>query len=182
MTEPPEYQLNDGTLPADTSDLFARLDELGIAYDNLDHEPVYTVEEARALRGDLPGSHSKNFFLRDKKEAHWLVSVLSHRTVDLMWLAEQLGTKRLTFCSERRLMGFLGIRRGSVSPFAVINDTAGKVNVALDMEMLQQEPLNFHPLDNAKTTAISAEGLTRFLESVDHAPRILKFPYSEGPI
>ena len=168
--------LIDGRKPGRSSDLFSRLEELGVAHTTLEHVPVFTVEEARRLRGRIPGAHSKNLFVRDKKERHWLVSCLSERTVDLRWLALQLGTKRLTFCSERRLTGYLGIRRGAVSPFAIINDTRGVVRVALDEELLTTEPLNFHPLDNSKTTSISRAGLIRFLEAEGHSPKILRFP------
>lgn len=173
-------RLADGSTPLGPETLFARLDDLGIAYDNVAHPPVYTVEEARTLRGRLPGAHSKNLFLRDKKERHWLVSCLSDRTVDLMWLADHLGTKRLTFCSERRLMRYLGITPGAVSPFAVMNDVTGTVSVALDRDMLEREPLNFHPLDNGQTTSVSREGLMAFLASVDHEPRLVPFPDEEA--
>ncbi len=168
--------LIDGGNPGEAADLFRRLDELGIAHKTMDHTPVFTVEEARRLRGRIDGAHSKNLFVRDKKENHWLVSCLSERRVDLKWLAGALGTRRLTFCSERRLSGYLGIRRGAVSPFAVLNDVGGVVRVALDEELVEAEPLNFHPLDNSMTTTISRAGLLRFLEAEGHAPRIIRFP------
>lgn len=180
MSTDPKPQLVDGSPPAGARELFTRLDTLEIPYDNLEHPSVFTVEEARTLRGQIPGAHSKNLFLRDKKEQHWLVSCLSHRTVDLFWLSDHLGTKRLTFCSPRRLMGYLGITRGAVSPFAVLNDVQGMVNVALDEEMMERQPLNFHPLDNAMTTSVSAAGLLSFLASVDHKPRIVRFPDEEA--
>ncbi|MDE2678751.1 MAG: prolyl-tRNA synthetase associated domain-containing protein [Gemmatimonadota bacterium] len=173
--------LIDGGRPRGAGDLFARLDELGIAHNTFDHVPVFTVEEARRLRGRIDGAHSKNLFVRDKKERHWLVSCLSERKVDLKWLALELGTKRLTFCTPRRLAGFLGIRAGAVSPFAILNDTRGVVRVAIDAELLAGEPLNFHPLDNSKTTSISREGLLRFLEAEGHPPKILRFP-AAGPV
>lgn len=168
--------LIDGGRPRGTADLMRRLDELGIAHSTMEHTPVFTVEEARRLRGRIDGAHSKNLFVRDKKESHWLVSCLSERRVDLKWLAGALGTKRLTFCSERRLTGYLGIRRGAVSPFAILNDVGGVVRVALDLELVEAEPLNFHPLDNSKTTTISRAGLLRFLEAEGHAPLIVRFP------
>lgn len=168
--------LIDGGKPQGTADLMRRLDDLGIAHKTMEHAPVFTVEEARRLRGRVDGAHSKNLFVRDKKENHWLVSCLSERQVDLKWLAGALGTKRLTFCSERRLSGYLGIRRGAVSPFAVLNDLGGVVRVALDEELVESEPLNFHPLDNSRTTSISKAGLLRFLEAEGHAPRIIRFP------
>jgi len=169
-------QLMDGGKPRGAADLMRRLDELGIAHSTMEHAPVFTVEEARRLRGRIAGAHSKNLFVRDKKENHWLVSCLSERQVDLKWLAGALGTKRLTFCSERRLTGYLGIRRGAVSPFAILNDVGGVVRVALDEELIEEEPLNFHPLDNSRTTSISRAGLLRFLEAEGHAPRIIRFP------
>lgn len=171
-----QLQLVDGSAPQGADELFSRLDALGTVHNTIEHVPVFTVEEARRLRGRIDGAHSKNLFVRDKKERHWLVSCLSERTIDLRWLALELGTKRLTFCSERRLTGYLGIRRGSVSPFAVINDVQGMVRVALDGELLATEPLNFHPLDNAMTTSISRAGLLRFLEAEKHPPKILRFP------
>lgn len=172
----PQPVLADGGTPKGPRALFARLDELGVAHETFNHRPVFTVDEAERLRGRMAGAHSKNLFVRDKKERHWLVSCLAHRTVDLKWLADRLETKRLTFCSERRLMGYLGIRPGSVSPFAVVNDVGGIVKVALDAELLETEPVNFHPLDNAMTTAVSRAGLLRFLEAEDHSPLIVQFP------
>ena len=172
--------LIDGSVAAGPPELFRRLNGLGVAHTTLEHPPVFTVEEARALRGTIPGAHSKNLFLRDKKENHWLVSCLSHRTVDLFWLAERLGTKRLTFCTPRRLLAYLGITPGAVSPFAVLNDVTGIVKVALDEEMLEQAPLNFHPLDNTMTTSVSREGLITYLESVGHEPRLISFPEEGG--
>ncbi|MCY4400812.1 MAG: prolyl-tRNA synthetase associated domain-containing protein [Gemmatimonadetes bacterium] len=179
MTDLP-LTLIDGGTPRGPTDLFDRLAQLGVLHRTMHHAPVFTVPEARRLRGRLPGAHSKNLFVRDKKERHWLVSCLSERTLDLKWLANELGTKRLTFCSERRLVGYLGIRRGAVSPFAILNDTGGAVQVALDADLLAAEPLNFHPLDNAMTTTVSTAGLLRFLEAENHPARIVSFPDHTG--
>ena len=173
-------RLIDGSTARGPRGLSDRLDELGVSHSTMDHAPVFTVEEALRLRGRIRGAHSKNLFVRDKKERHWLVSCLSDRELDLKWLAGELGTKRLTFCSARRLAGYLGIGRGAVSPFAVLNDVTGAVRVALDAELLEREPLNFHPLDNSKTTTVSRAGLLRFLEAESHPPRIVRFPGS-GP-
>lgn len=170
-----------GHSPRGPADLLRRLDELGVAHDTIGHAPVFTVDEALRLRGRIQGAHSKNLFVRDKKERHWLVSCLSNRKVDLRWLAGELGTKRLTFCSARRLAGYLGIRGGSVSPFAVLNDDDGVVRVALDAELLDREPLNFHPLDNSMTTTVSRAGLMRFLEAESHPPHVIRFPDPGSP-
>ena len=103
----------------------------------------------------------------------WLVVALEDRTVDLGAVARALGHKRFSFASAERLMGYLGVIPGAVTPFAVINDRAGLVRMVLDAGLLHHDPLHFHPLDNAMTTAVSAEGLLRFLEVTEHAPEIV---------
>ena len=153
--------------------LLARLAALGIATRTVEHPPVFTVEEARRHRGDLPGTHTKSLFLRDKKDAMWLVVCREDRTVDLKALARRLGAKHLSFGSPERLLRHLGVIPGAVSPFAVINDTDRVVKVVLDREVLVKDPVNLHPLDNAKTTAISAADLLRFLEAEGHAPEVI---------
>jgi Ala-tRNA(Pro) deacylase len=156
-------------------ELLTFLDDHGIDNRTVDHPPVFTVEEAKRLRGELPGAHSKSLFVRNKKGSMWLVVALEDRPIDLKDLAERLGAGRLSFGSPDRLMRALGVIPGAVTPFGVINDAAQAVQVVLDREMLEQEPLNFHPLDNAKTTTISAEGLLRFLAATGHEPVVLDF-------
>lgn len=170
MTDPsPPRILDDGTVPASPETLLDRLDELGIAQATHRHAPVYTVEEAQRLKGDLPGAHTKNLFLRDKKGTMWLVVALHDRDVDLKTLAPQLDARgRLSFGSADRLMRYLGVIPGSVTPFAVINDHGGRVSVALDEGLKAQEVWNAHPLDNAMTTAVRGEDMLRFLDAMDH--------------
>src|SRR6185369_11669678 len=112
--------------------LFARLEALGLAHRSVEHAPVFTVEEAKAHRGELPGHHIKNLFLRNKKEEMWLVVALEDRAIDLKRLGEKLGAGRLSFGSPERLARYLGVKPGSVTPFAVINDTDHKVTLVLD--------------------------------------------------
>src|SRR5471030_761218 len=104
--------------------LFARLEALGIPHASLEHAPVFTVEQAKAHRGVLPGHHIKNLFLRNKKEEMWLVVALEDRAIDLKQLGERLGAGRLSFGSPDRLRRVLGVEPGSVTPFAVVNDEA----------------------------------------------------------
>jgi len=157
-----------------TSDeLLARLGTLGIAVRTVEHPPVFTVAEARRHRGGLPGTHTKSLFLRDKKGAMWMVVCLEDRAVDLKDLARRLGAKHLSFGSPDRLMRHLGVIPGAVSPFAVVNDVERVVQVVLDREVLARDPINLHPLDNAKTTAISAADLLRFLEAEGHPPQVI---------
>ena len=153
--------------------LFARLDALGIAHRTYSHPPVFTVEEAKSLRGSLPGGHCKSLFLKDKKAGLWLVVALEECRVDLKGLADRLGAPRFSFGSAELLHEVLGVRPGSVTPFAAINDSASRVAVVLQRAMLAHEPLNYHPLENDRTTAIAPADLVRFLEACGHPPRIL---------
>jgi len=160
--------------------LFARLDELGIAHRTYSHPPVFTVEEAKSLRGTLPGGHCKSLFLKDKKSGLWLVEALEECRVDLKALADGLGAPRFSFGSAELLYEVLGIRPGSVTPFAAINDGANRVTVVLQQAMLAHDPLNYHPLENTRTTAIAPADLVRFLEASGHAPRIVDIPERES--
>ena len=139
------------------------------------HPPVFTVEEAKALRGELAGGHVKNLFLRNKKGRMWLVTCLEDRRIDLKALGERLGGGRLSFGSAERLMTYLGVVPGAVTPFAAINDKTGAVTVVLDREVFAQAPINAHPLANDMTTAIEPDDLVRFLEAENHPPEILDF-------
>lgn len=154
-------------------DLFARLDALGIETRTVDHPPVYTVEEAKAHHGDLPGMHTKNLFLRNKKKKMWLVVTAEDHPVDLKVLGERLGAGRLSFGSADRLRNHLGVEPGAVTPFAVVNDIDGVVRVVLDARIASADPVHCHPLVNTKTTAISGEDLLRFLRQTGHDPQIL---------
>ena len=173
----PDPTLANGRSPAGSAELLARLAELGMPARTVDHPPVFTVEEAARYKGNLPGIHTKNLFLRDKQgKRMWLVCVLADRDVDLRALPERIGAKpRLSFGSEERMMRYLGITPGAVSPFAVINDHGGHVRVVLDRALLEGDIVNLHPLDNAKTTAIAPADLLRFLEAERHGPLVLDF-------
>jgi Ala-tRNA(Pro) deacylase len=165
----------DSAAAYDDTGLFARLDELGIACETHEHPPLYTVEQSRALRGDLPGAHIKNLFLRDKKRCMWLVTVLESRDIDLKALRQRIGAKgTLSFGNADLLMAHLGVIPGAVTPFAVINDRAGSVTMVLDAALQAGTVVNAHPLRNDRTSAIAAEDLVRFLEAEGHPPLILE--------
>jgi Ala-tRNA(Pro) deacylase len=160
----------------DPQQLFARLDQLGIAHRTVEHPPVFTVEEAKALRGNLPGHHIKNLFLRNKKEEMWLVVALEDRAIDLRRLGEVLGAGRLSFGSADRLKRHLGVEPGSVTPLSLINDEARAVRLVLDCGVADGGPVNAHPLVNTMTTALAPADLLRFFEATGHTPRWLDFP------
>jgi Ala-tRNA(Pro) deacylase len=159
-------------MPVSPDELFAYLDSLGIAHRTVSHPPVFTVEEARALRGQVAGGHTKNLFLRDKKGALFLVVALEDAAIKLKSLHRLLGASgRFSFGSAELLRETLGVEPGVVTPFAAVNDIAGRVSVILDAAMMAHAVLNFHPLVNTSTTTISREGLVKFLEATGHPPR-----------
>lgn len=160
-------------MAATPDDLFAALDALGIEHTTVTHPPVFTVEQAASLRGEVPGGHTKNLFLRDKKSALYLVVALEDTVIDLKGLHRTLGASgRFSFGSADLLLEVWGVTPGSVTPFGAINDTQGRVTVVLDAAMMEHDTLNFHPLINTMTTSLSRDGLVKFLESTGHMPRI----------
>ncbi len=160
-------------MPASPDELFAYLDRLGIAHKTVTHPAVFTVEEGRELRGSIPGGHTKNLFLRDKKGAPYLVVASEDAAIELKSLHRLLGASgRFSFGSAELMRELLGVEPGSVTPFAAVNDTACRVTVVLDAAMMTRPMLNFHPLKNTGTTTISREGLLKFLEATGHLPRI----------
>lgn len=155
-------------------DLFAFLAEHKFETTTVDHEPVFTVEESRHLRGQIAGAHTKNLFLRDNKKAFFLVTVEENRTVDLKHLRPLIGARGgLSFASTEALHDHLGIRPGSVSPFAAYSDKAGVVTVVVDADLLHADVINCHPLTNEKTTSIKPADLLAFLRATGHEPVIL---------
>jgi Ala-tRNA(Pro) deacylase len=170
-------------MPATPDDLFAYLDRLGIGHRTVSHPPLFTVEESRALRGQVPGGHTKNLFLRDKKGALYLVSALEDAVVALKSLHRVLGASgRFSFGSAAAMRETLGVEPGAVTAFAAINDAVHRVTFVLDAVLMAQPLVNFHPLVNTMTTSIARDDLMRFLEATGHAPRIAAISgAAEGP-
>ena len=168
-------------MPATRAELFAHLAALGIETETLDHEAVFTVEQSSKLERTLPGGHTKNLFLKDKKGALFLVVALGSARIDLKTLHKELGSDRLSFGKPELLMEVLGVAPGSVTPFALINDKARRVTVILDADMMRHERLNFHPLENTATTNIARDDLLRFIRACGHEPSIVMLPSAALP-
>ncbi len=160
-------------MPATRTDLMQRFAELGIAAETRNHPPVFTVEEARALRGEIAGAHCKNLFLKDKKGQLWLVVCLEDTTVDLKGLPALIGAARISFGKAELLMEVLGVEPGSVTPFALINDTETRVNVVLEKAMMDHQTVNYHPLENTATTSIASSDLLAFIRACGHDPQVV---------
>jgi len=159
---------------ATPADLFATLDRLGIAHTTVSHPPLFTVEQSQALRGQIPGGHTKNLFLKDKKGALFLVTVPEDAAIALKSLHRVLGASgRFSFGSADLMREALGIEPGAVTPFAAMNDNAGRVSVVLDAGLMENAVINCHPLTNTMTTSIARDDLVKFLEAAGHPPRIV---------
>jgi Ala-tRNA(Pro) deacylase len=166
-------------MPATPSDLFAALDQLGIAHATVTHPALFTVEQSQALRGTIAGGHTKNLFLRDKKGALFLVTALEDAVIELKSLHRLLGASgRFSFGSAELMRETLGIEPGAVTPFAAMNDTDRRVGVVLDAALMRHATINCHPLVNTMTTSIAREDLVRFLAATGHPPRIEPIAFS----
>jgi Ala-tRNA(Pro) deacylase len=160
-------------MPATPDDLFAFLDRLSVAHHTVHHPAVFTVDDARTLRGQISGGHTKNLFLKDKRGALYLVTALEDAAIELKSLHRLLGASgRFSFGPAEQMRATLGVEPGSVTPFGALNDTAGQVTVVLDAAMMAHPMLNFHPLLNTMTTSIGRDDLVRFLAATGHTARI----------
>jgi len=161
-------------MPITPAELFAALDRLGIAHPTVNHPPLFTVEQSQELRGQIPGGHTKNLFLRDKRGALYLVTAEENAAIELKSLHRRLGASgRFSFGSADLLMDTLGVAPGAVTPLGAINDTEGRVTVVLDAGLMQHAVINCHPLTNTMTTSLARTDLVRFLEETGHPPRIV---------
>lgn len=156
-----------------SDDLFSLFLDLGINAKTHEHSPAHTVEEGNKVWGAIPGVHCKNLFLKDAKAKLWLVVAPADKRIDLKRLPERIGSARLSFGSAELLGQVLGIEPGSVTPFALINDTGRRITPVLDAWMMDQPLVNYHPLRNDMTTTITSGDLRVFLRHTGHTPEIL---------
>ncbi len=160
---------------ATREDLYRLFERLGVAWRTLEHPPVFRVDEGREIKAALPGGHTKNLFLKDAKGQLWLISALADARIDLKSLHRQIGAARLSFGSEALLEEALGVRAGSVTVFALINDPDSSVRVVLDAGLFDHALVNFHPLSNDATTAIASADLLTVVRATGHEPQIVDF-------
>ena len=177
-SDTPQATDRDGhDLPTTPEALLALLTSLGIAHETVCHDAVFTVEQSSRVNAQHPalttGVHIKNLFLRNKREEMWLVVVEAHRAIDLKQLGERIGLGRASFGSAERLMKYLGVRPGSVTPFALVNDTTHAVRLAVDRVILEAPRAWAHPLVNTMTVGLSGADLGRFFLHTGHVPSVL---------
>ncbi|MBV6634113.1 MAG: prolyl-tRNA synthetase associated domain-containing protein [Alphaproteobacteria bacterium] len=181
MSEPAVTPISeDAAPPTSADDLLAKLDELGIAYQRHHHEPLFTVADSQAMRGQIDGAHIKNLFVKNKKGQIWMITVLEHRSVDLNTLAKQIGAGRVSFAKPELLWQYWGVRPGAVTPFGAINDSENVVTVILDEALKGEACVNCHPLVNDQTIGVSADDLVKFLTHTNHEPTFVTIPERES--
>ncbi len=167
--------------PASETALLAFLDDIGVAYQLHRHVPLFTVEDSKAATAHLPGAHTKNFFLKERKGGYVLTTCLEDRQIKIKHLEKSIGAKRLSFGSADDLMAVLGVIPGSVTPFAAFNDReAPSVRVVLDLQMMEHEVQNFHPLHNEATITVANTGLRAFFAATGHTPDVVDFDALEA--
>ena len=168
-------------MPATPDDLLAYLEKLGIAVQTVEHPPLFTVEDSKALRGRIEGGHTKNLFLKDRKGNLFLIVAEEDTTIDLKKIHEIIGAQgKVSFGSADLLIEVWGVLPGAVTPFGAINDSEQRVSVVIDAALMDYEVLNHHPLVNTMTTSIRREDLVNFLKATGHEPRILAVGAAHG--
>ncbi len=163
------------TALATRADLFAFFDRHGVDHVTHEHAPVHRVEDGHGIKAHLPGGHSKNLFLKDHRAQLWLISALGETRIDLKALPPVIGSGRLSFGREELMVETLGVTPGSVTAFGLVNDKARRVRFVLDAALAAADPVNFHPLSNDATTAVSQAGFRKFLAALDIEPLIVDF-------
>jgi len=152
--------------PKGENDLYVLLDAMGIPYTIYRHPPAPIIEIAREYWKNIPTTHCKNIFFRNHKgNRHYLVVIEHTRELDIHSLELRLRQGKLTFASPQRLMKYLGVEPGSVTPFGLINDVEHHVHVFLDYFLQQSETISFHPLTNTASVALRFEDFMKFLQA-----------------
>ncbi len=144
------------------------LKNMDIPYELMEHPAVYTIDEMIAL--ELPHKEwvVKNLFLRDAKgKRHFLVVLSQEKTADLKQLRQEIGCTALSFASEERLMRYLGLTKGAVTPFGILNDAEHAVEVVLDSDLAGRQRIGVHPNVNTATVYLSYESLLRVFRELD---------------
>lgn len=162
-------------MPATQDELFSYLAGLDISVTTVSHPPLYTVADSQALRGTIPGGHTKNLFLKDKKDSFFLLTVEEDAEVDLKQIHGVIGAaSRVSFGKPEMLLRLLGVTPGAVTVFGLLNDREHRVRLVLDRSLMEHDIINAHPLTNEATTSIARQDLLTFVRATGHDPLILK--------
>lgn len=152
------------------------LEKLEISFTRYEHGVVFTVEEIHQLDITIPGGHTKNLFLRNRKgDQHYLVIVSEEKDIDLKRLSKLIGSTPLSLGSPGRLNKYLNVYPGAVGAFGMINDMTNHVQVVVDSDLLDKDTINFHPNVNTATVNISIQDFRGYLDYINNPVSIIKF-------
>jgi len=165
----------------DRDRILAWMADHGVAHTTQDHPAVFRVDEGLEIKAAMPGAHTKNLFLKDKKGRLWLISARQDTVVDLKRAPAVIGSDRLSFGNETLLYETLGVRGGSVTALGLINDPDHRVTFVLDKALWDADIVNFHPLINRATTALTQVEFRRFLSLIGREPMIVNFSSQPAP-
>ena len=179
MTDAAVALSEDYTPPFNRHALLGYLAEKGIDSITNDHPAVFRVEEGLDLKADMPGAHTKNLFLKDKKGRLWLISAAQDTVIDLKRAHKVIGSDRLSFGNETLLWHHLGVRPGSVTALGLVNDPQQDVTFILDARLWEADIVNFHPLENTATTALDQIAFRSFLKGLGRVPFVVDFDRME---
>lgn len=157
-------------------EVLKKLQELNIAYKEVEHTPVYTIEDMDNLGNVFEDAKiCKNLFVRDQKgKRHFLVVLPEEKRAPLAEIAVKIGSTKLSFASEERLMKYLKLEPGSVTPLAVINDESNEVEVVFDEDLKNEKLLGVHPCVNTATILISPENLEKYVKESNNKLKYIK--------
>jgi Ala-tRNA(Pro) deacylase len=155
--------------------LYDILEKLGIAFEYHEHPAVATIEEARKYWADIEATHCKNLFFRNHKgDRHYLVIIEHSQNLQIHDLEQRLKQGKLSFASDQRMMKYLGLTPGSVTPFGLINDREHHVHVFIDEILQSAKKLSFHPCINTASIVIKYDDLLRFFKFTGNPFEFLK--------
>lgn len=162
-------------MPPSPEALFDYLRDLGIETTTVSHPPLFTVADSQALRGEIAGGHTKNLFLKDKKDNFFLVTAEEDAVVDLKTIHGIIGAaSRVSFGKPDALLELLGVTPGAVSLFGLLNDKTTRVKFYIDEGLLSHDVINAHPLTNDATTSIRSSDVAKFVAATGHELNVLK--------
>ncbi|MDO5601402.1 MAG: prolyl-tRNA synthetase associated domain-containing protein [Oscillospiraceae bacterium] len=155
-------------------DVYKILKARGVVFETVDHPAAHTIDDIEAFGVTAKGEVAKNLFLRDQKgRRHFLVTLQKDKKADLAALGEKLGAGKLSFASEERLMKYLGLTKGAVTPFGLLNDTGHTVEMVFDKTLTGCERLGIHPCDNTATVFLPYTALTSLISELGNPVTVL---------
>ena len=163
-----------------SSELIKLLQKENFNIDVHHHDALFTVEDSKKLRGKIVGAHSKNLFLKNKKNSFFLLTCEEADRIDLKKISKSLELGNVSFAKEEYLAQYLKIKPGSVSPFALLNDESRQVVFYLEQTLYESKFVNFHPLINTLTITIETRNFIEFM--IENNKKIHIFSSVEGKV